>query len=299
VTAVGKILVTGATGFVGPRIVHALRAQNRDVRALVRRPERAAHLSSLGVELTAGDIADAASLHAAVNGCTHVVHLVAIIHGRPAEFERVMTQGTKELVAAAKEAGVGRFVLMSALGTSAASQGTVPYYKAKWAEEQEVAGSGLEHVIFRPSFIFGRGGGALPTFMKQVRYSPIVTVIGAGLQRSQPIWIDDVAEYFARAVDAPEAANRIFELGGPDTIDWRGLYLTIAKVLGKRRSLVHVPISVARAGAQLTQWLPGAPLSVDQVTMLQGADNVVSNSDAVDTFRLPLVGLEEQIRRAA
>ena len=70
-------------------------------------------------------------------------------------------------------------------------------------------------------------------------------------------------------------------------------------MLGKRRRLVHVPFGLARAGAQLTQWLPGAPLSVDQVTMLQGADNVVSNHDAADTFQLPLASLEEQIRRSA
>ncbi len=294
-----KVLVTGATGFVGPRIVHALRAQGRDVRALVRRPEQAAHLRSLGVELAAGDITDPASLRAAVAGCTHVVHLVAIIQGSPEDFRRVMTQGTRDLVAAAQEAGVERFVLMSALGTSEASEGTVPYYAAKWAEEQAVIDSGLEHVIFRPSFVFGRDGGALPTFLKQVRYSPVVTVIGAGLQRSQPIWVDDVAEHFARAIDAPDAANRIFELGGPDIVDWNGLYRTIAKVLGKRRRLVHVPIGVARTGAQLTQWLPRAPLSVDQVTMLQGADNIVSNTDAADTFRLTLVPLDEQIRRSA
>ena len=292
------ILVTGATGFIGPKVVHALRAQGREVRALVRHPERAAHLASLGVELATGDITDPESLRAAVAGCTHVVHLVAIIQGSPAEFQRVMTQGTNDLVAAAKEAGVERFLLMSALGTSAESRDSVPYYAAKWAEEQAVIGSGIEHVIFRPSFVFGRSGGALPTFMKQVRYSPVVTVIGAGLQRSQPIWVDDVAEYVARAVDAPQAANRTFELGGPDIVDWNGLYLTIAKVLGKRRRLLHVPIGVARTGAQLTQWLPGAPLSVDQVTMLQGADNVVSNTDAVYTFELPLVALEEQIRRA-
>ena len=113
-------------------------------------------------------------------GCTHVVHLVAIIQGSADDFQRVMTQGTNDLVAAAQEAGVERFVLMSALGTSEPPQGTVPYYAAKWAEEQAVAGSGLEHVIFRPSFVFGRGGGALRTFVKQVRYSPVVTVIGAG-----------------------------------------------------------------------------------------------------------------------
>ena len=294
-----KTLVTGATGFVGSRIVHELRAQGRDVRALVRTPDRAAHLQALGVELAAGDITDPASLRTAVTGCTHVIHLVAIIRGGAGDFQRVMTQGTIDLVAAAREAGSERFVLMSALGTHEPSPGDVPYYAAKWAEEQAVATAGVEHVIFRPSFVFGHGGGALPTFMKQVRYSPVVTVIGAGLQRSQPIWIDDVAEYVSRALDAPEAANRTFELGGPDVVDWNQLYTLIAKVLGKRRRLVHIPIPIARTGAQLTQWLPQAPLSVDQVTMLQGADNVVSNTDAADTFRLPLVPLEEQIRRCA
>jgi uncharacterized protein YbjT (DUF2867 family) len=294
-----KILVTGATGFIGPKVVHALRAEDRDVRALVRRPERATQLASWGVELATGDLTDPASLRAAVTGCTHVLHLVAILTGRPTDFERVMTQGTKDLVAAAKAEGVERFVLMSALGTSETSKDAVPYYAAKWAEEREVVDSGLEYTIFRPSFVFGRDGGALPIFMKQVRYSPVVTVIGPGLQRSQPIWVDDVAQYIAQGIARAEAASRTFEIGGPDTVDWNELYQAIAKALGKRRRLLHVPFALARTGAQLTERLPGAPLSVDQVTMLQGADNVVSNSAAVDTFQLPLVPLEEQLRRSA
>jgi NADH dehydrogenase len=292
-----KVLVTGATGFIGPRVVHALRAQDRDVRALVRRPAQAAQLAGWGAELATGDLTDPVSLRAAVAGCTHVVHLVAILNGSPADFERVMTQGTNDLVAAAKAEGVEQLVLMSALGTSEVSKDTIPYYKAKWAEEQVVAGAGLAYTIFRPSFVFGRGG-ALPLFIKQVRYSPVVTVIGDGLQRSQPIWVEDVASIFAQSVGNREAANRTFELGGPDTVNWNELYLTIARVLGKRRRLLHVPFGVARSGATVAQWLPKAPLSPDQVTMLQGADNVISNTDAVDTFKLPLLGLEEQIRRS-
>jgi uncharacterized protein YbjT (DUF2867 family) len=294
-----KILVTGATGFIGPKVVHALRAQERDVRALVRRPERATQLAGWGVELATGDLTDSASLRAAVKGCTHVLHLVAILTGRPADFERVMTQGTKDLVVAAKEEGVERFVLMSALGTGEEAKDTVPYYAAKWAEERAVVDSGLDHTIFRPSFVFGSDGGALPIFMKQVRYSPVVTVIGPGLQRSQPIWVDDVAQYVVHGIASAQAVNRTFEIGGPDTVNWNELYLAIAKALGKRRRLLHVPFGLARTGAQLTQRLPGAPLAADQVTMLQGADNVVSNSDAVDTFQLPLVPLEEQLRRSA
>ena len=293
-----RILVTGGTGFVGSRIVHALRTEGRDVRALVRRPERGAHLASLGVELATGDVTDPASLAAATDGCTHVVHLVAILTGRPQDFDRVMTQGTRNVIAAAKGAGVERFVLMSALGTTASTKDVVPYFGAKFAMEQDTVASGLEYTIFRPSFIFGRGG-ALATFMKQVRYSPVVTVIGSGQQRIQPIWLDDVAEHFARALETPAAANKTFEIGGPDIVTWDELYRTIAKVLGKRRALAHIPASLARSGARATQWIPKAPLSADQVAMIEAGDNVVTNSDAVHTFQLPLVPLEDQIRRAA
>ena len=120
------ILVTGGTGFVGSRIVHALRAEGLPVRVLVRNPAAAAQFEKLGAEHAVGDVGDPGSLRAAVAGCTHVVHLVAIIKGRPADFQAVMTDGTRSLVAAAREAGVERFVLMSALGTNEPSPATVP-----------------------------------------------------------------------------------------------------------------------------------------------------------------------------
>ena len=264
----------------------------------MRRPERASRIAGWGAETVAGDITDPASLRSAADGCTDVIHLVAIIQGRPADFHRVMAQGTKALVTAAQAAGVQRFTLMSALTADDPANHGIPYYAAKWSEEQAVTGSGMEYTIFRPSFVFGHGG-VLPTFIAQVKLAPVVPVIGSGRQRMQPIWVDDVAAHFANAIGNPDAANRAFELGGPDTVDWDGLYQTIAKVLGKRRRLVHLPAGVARTGALLTQRLPRAPLTTDQVTMLQGPDIVVSNSDAVDTFHLPLVPLEEQIRRAA
>jgi NADH dehydrogenase len=175
----------------------------------------------------------------------------------------------------------------------------VPYFAAKWEMERAVKESGIDYVIFRSSFVFGKDGGALPTFIRLARLAPVTPVVGSGTLRLQPIWVEDVAEYFARSLDMSQAANRIFELGGPDTVDWNGLYRTIAKVLGKRRRLVHIPFPVAQTGAALTQRLPGAPLSADQVRMLQLGDIVVANSDAVDTFQLPLVALEEQIRRVA
>ena len=294
-----RILVTGGTGFVGPHVVRALRDGGHDVRALVREPGRAASLEGLGVELVVGDLSDAASLRAAVAGCEVVVHLVAILTGKPADFERVMTQGTRDLVDAAKAAGVRRFVLMSALGTSEATKDLVPYYGAKWAMEEAVRGSGLEHVIFRPSFVFGRDGGALAQFLKIARLAPITPIVGPGTQRLQPIWVDDVAAYFAAGVERPEAANRTFELGGPDAVTWNEFWARAKRALGKgRRPSIHLPFALMRVQASVLELLPSPPVTRDQLTMLAAGDNVVTTPDAADTFGLSLVPLDEQLRRA-
>jgi NADH dehydrogenase len=296
------ILVTGGTGFVGPRVVHALRERDKPVRALVRDPSgrEATTLAAWGAELVQGDMTDPAGLRRAVEGSDVVVHLVAIRQGSEQQFRRVMEEGTRELVAAAKGAGVKRFVLMSALGTSEQTKDLVPYYHAKWEQEQTVSGSGLEHVIFRPSFVFAKDGGILPTFRRLARLSPVTPIIGSGKQRIQPIWIDDVAAYFAQGVDKAEAANRVFELGGPDAVSWNEFWARLKRVLGQRRPSLHVPMALMRANALVTERLPGnIPLTRDLLTMLEHGDNVVSNDDAVRTFRLPLVPLDEQLRRAA
>jgi len=295
------ILVTGGTGFVGPRVVHALRERDKPVRALVRNPsgKAATTLAAWGAELVQGDMTDRESLRRAVEGSEVVVHLVAIRQGSGEQFRRVMEEGTRELVAAAKEAGIKRFVLMSALGTSEETKDLVPYYHAKWEEEQAVSGSGLEHVIFRPSFVFAKDGGILPTFRRLAKVAPVTPITGSGKQRIQPIWIEDVAAYFAQSVDKPEAANGTFELGGPDAVTWNEFWARLKRVLGQRRPTVHVPMALMRANALVTERLPGnIPLTRDLLTMLEHGDNVVSNDDAVRTFKLPLVPLDEQLRRA-
>jgi len=293
------VLVTGGTGFIGPHVIHALRARDVPVRALVRDPAKAARLTAWGVELVRGDVTDPVSLAAACAGADAVVHLVSIITGSPADFERVMAQGTRDLVAAARDAGVRRFVLASALGLDERSKDAVPYYRAKWEMERAVKEAGLDYVIFRPSFVFGQDGGALPTFVRLARFAPVTPVVGPGTQRLQPIWVEDLAEYFARAVDAEGVANRTFELGGPDAPTWNEFWDRLKKVLGVRRPSLHVPFGLMRVQATVTERLPGAPVTRDQLTMLQLGDNIVTSPDAVETFGLPLVPLDEQLRRAA
>jgi uncharacterized protein YbjT (DUF2867 family) len=293
------VLITGATGFVGQHIAHALRARELPVRALVRDRERAPRLASWGVDLVQGDLTDLTSLRAAVSGVDSIVHLVAIIKGSRADFERVMAQGTRDLVAAAREAGVRRFVLASALGLSERSRDAVPYFAAKWEMERAVKESGLEYVIFRPSFIFGKDGGVLPTFVRLARFAPVIPVIGAGTRRMQPIWVEDVAEYYAAALDLSSAANQTFELGGPEAVTWNEFWERLKRAVGAHRPSVHLPVALMRLQAALTEKLPGAPVTRDQLTMLELGDNVVTDASAVETFQLPLVPLDEQLRRAA
>jgi uncharacterized protein YbjT (DUF2867 family) len=292
-----KVLVTGGTGFIGPHVVRALDGAGQSVRVLVRDSSRARDLPA---EQQPGDLTDPSSLRRATEGIEAVVHLVAIRQGRPEQFQRVMEQGTRDLVAAAKENGAGRFVLMSALGTSQETKDLVPYYHAKWEMEETVRGSGIEHVIFRPSFVFARDGGILPTFRRLARLTPVTPIIGSGEQRIQPIWVDDVAAYFAASLGKPEAANRTFELGGPDIVSWNEFWERLKRALGmRRRPSLHVPTGLLRVNAMLTERLPGnVPLTRDLLTMLEHGDNVVRNAEAVETFAIPLVPLDEQLRRA-
>jgi uncharacterized protein YbjT (DUF2867 family) len=129
----------------------------------------------------------------------------------------------------------------------------------------------------------------------------VTGIVGSGKQRIQPIWMDDIGAHFAAAVDKPEATNQTFELGGPDIVSWNELWQRIRRTLGiRRRPTMHLPTALMRIPATVTERLPGnIPLTRDLLKMLEAGDNVVSNDAAVRTFEIPLVPLDEQLRRAA
>jgi uncharacterized protein YbjT (DUF2867 family) len=290
-------LVTGGTGFVGPKIVHALRAEDRPTRVLVRKPERQTQLQAWGCELAQGDMTDAASLRRAVEGCETVIHLVALPpFADPQVTERVMEQGTRDLVSAAKEAGGKHFVLMSALGTNERSKDISAYYHAKWEEEQTVKRSGIDHTIFRPSFIFGRDGGLLPGLIRLVRWSPVTPVVGT--KKLQPIWVEDVAAYFAKSLSLPATVNQTFELGGPDVVTFSELHSRIRRTLGKRRLAFQIPTGMLKAGANVGQVLPPFRGARGAAAMLDFEDNTTDIASAVVTFGVKPISLDDQLRRA-
>ena len=284
------ILVTGGAGFVGGHVVTALRGADKPVRCLVRDRRKAEPLERLGVDLVEGDMTDAASLRRAVEGVATVVHLVAIRQGKPEQFERIMSEATRDLLDAARETGVGRFVLMSALGTSEQTKDLVPYYRAKWEMEQAVQGSGLPFVIFRPSFVFGRDGGILPTFCKLAKLH--ARHADRRLGRAAP-----PADLGGRRRRATSLARWTRARRRIARSSWAGLTSSAGTSSGSgssepsaRRPSIHMPMAFMRADALVTERLPGdIPLTRDLLKMMEAGDNVVTSDDAAQTFQLPLL----------
>lgn len=287
------VLVTGGAGFIGRQLVPALRARGKPVRVLAREAETVE-----GADVVVGDVTRPETLPAALAGVDAVIHLVAILQGKPEDFDRVIAGGTRNVVEAAREAGVRRFVYQSALGLNEESRETIPYFRGKWAAEQAVTGSGLEFVIVRPSFVFSGDGGAFPMFARLAKRAPLTPIVGSGTQRIQPVWIDDMVEVLARAVDEPDAANRTFDLAGPDALDWNEFWARLKQALGVRRPSVHVPMGLMRLQAPLLELLPKPPVTRNELMMLEGGDNTGDVAPAVETFGVELTPLDEQLRRA-
>ena len=276
------IAITGATGFVGGAVVQRLLRRGHDVRALVREPERAGRLRDLGsVELVAGDLEAAAALRGLMAGAEAAVHLVGIIaeSGRQT-FERIHVEGTARVVAAAREAGVRRFVQMSALGARAEPAATA-YHRSKAAGEEVVRSCGIHSVILRPSLVAGAGSPPLRMAIDLVRFAPVVPIIGDGRYRLQPVWIEDVAEVFAVAVERPDLAGT-FDIAGPDQLTWHEMVDLIERALAVTRRRIGVPVSMVRFAAHAGVALPQlSPISPDQLQML--LEGNITEANAVET----------------
>ncbi len=272
------ILITGGTGFVGSNIVDKARGKGLSIRCLVRSEAGVQSasggepLQKLGVETALGDILQPDTLDEAMQGVSAVIHLVGIrVEVGEATFERIHLDGTKNVVDAAKKAGVRRYIQKSALGTRADSRSR--YSQTKWKAEEYVRSSGLHHTIFRPSVIFGKKDGFINLFAKQIRFSPIVPIV-AGKTLFQPIWVEDVADGFLQALKKEETIGREYEMVGLDRISMAELIHWIIQAKKTWRLKIHLPFPFMRVNAFiLEKILPSPPITRDQLINLE-EDNV-------------------------
>jgi len=290
------ILVTGATGFVGSHLVKRLRKEGLKVRAVTRTPAKAQSLADLGAEVVPGEIDDPASLEAAAQGCDRVIHLVGIIQeGRGFTFRSVHVEGTRNVLDAAKKAGIGHFVYQSAVGSREGAKSQ--YHRTKWEAENLVRASGIPYTILRPSLIYGPGDLFTIRISEMIKVSPVLPVIGTGRSKIQPIFIDDVVECIRKIVTSDSFLNEIYEIGGPEQITYEAVTKAIAAAMGVDRPVVHMPLFFMRTMAMVAETvLSKPPVTTDQLIMLQ-EDNVCSLRDIREVFGVEPVKFREGLSR--
>ena len=292
-----RVFVTGATGFVGRAVIQALRAEGCSVRCLVRRGSER-DLRGLGaIERVEGDVLARQTLEDGMAGCDAVVHLVGIIREQPtigATFERVHVQGTVNVLEAAVATGVRRYLHMSALGTRPEARSR--YHRTKWLAEDAVRGSALPWTIFRPSIIYGRGDGFVTMLADLIQRYPAIPIVGAGLQRLQPIPVAQVAAGFAGALSRPATVKHTYAVGGPDAVTLVDLIDRVGRAIGRRHvRKIHVPLGLVRPAAQILHRLPGFPITPDQLLMLE-EENVCDPQPFFSAFELTPVSLNDGLR---
>lgn len=279
---VGEKLVTvfGGSGFVGRHVVRALASDGWRVRVAVRRPDLAGHLQPLGgvgqIVVTQANLRYPESVAQAVKGADAVVNLVGILaESGKQSFEVVQAEGPRVAAEAAREAGAATFVQMSAIGADRKSKAS--YGQTKAAGEAAVLKVFPDAVILRPSIVFGPEDDFFNRFGAMARVAPALPLIGGGKTRFQPVFVGEVARVVAMAVDGKlQGGPAAWELGGPEVLTFRELLEFVLKETGRDRALVSLPFGLARLQARVLQLAPNAPLTVDQVDMLE-RDNVVSD----------------------
>ena len=296
------VAITGATGFAGRHIMPKLLMGGHRVRALVRSRKRLTAASG-NTHTIEGDIFDDRCVEQLVDGADTVIHLIGIIDEKPMNgitFENLHVNATTRLLQAAKDAGVSRWVHMSALG--ARPNAVANYHKTKWEAEQAVRDSGLDWTIIRPSIIHGPDG----EFMKLIKtwwtsfFNPplIVPYFGAGpfgaggSGHLQPVWVDDVAQCFVDALMNPRTIGETYPMGGPERYTFPELYAAVRDRLPKTRCKMIVPMPAWKA--KILGRLPGMPFNWDQVVMSQ-EDSICDTSKVEHDFGIKLAGFTEKL----
>ena len=266
----GRVLVLGASGFVGRSVCASLAARGFALRVLSRASLKARPLLVIpSIEIVAESPHDDAALARALDGVDAAVNLVGILHqSRREPFEKVHVELPRRLARACRAAGVSRLVHMSAL--HAGRDGPSEYLRSRGRGEDALreAGAGLAVTIFRPSVIFGQDDSFLNLFAGLVKPLPVVPLAGAGV-RFQPVWVEDVARAVAASIDDPRTFGQPYDLCGPGTYTLAEIVRFVAGLQGSKRLIVPLPAWAALAQAFVLEHLPGPLMTRDNLASMK------------------------------
>jgi nucleoside-diphosphate-sugar epimerase len=302
-TAAGPstVVVAGGTGFIGRHIARALMDAGLRVVVLGRDPSKVSRIPELsGAEARQGDVTDPSSLNGVLESADAVVGAVQFPN-HPVEvprkgltYDRYDRQGTENLVEEAKRAGVKRFVYLSGAGAKVTSDKT--WYRAKGLAERAVEESGLEFAVVRPSWAYGPEDRALNRFAQIARLSPVVPQLGVRPQLVQPIHADDIAQTFRRIFEVEDAWGRTFEIGGPRIMTMNEIIHTLLDVMGKKRLILPIPLTLAKLGTAPLVLLPSPPMTPHGIDFAV-QDGLVDTSEAEKVLDIHPVSLREGLAR--
>jgi len=239
------LLLTGATGSIGSRLLPLLLESGEDVRCLVREPRRLG-ARRVDVQIALGDLGEMSDpylVRQALRGVDTVIHLAATIRDQPPKrIEELNGLATVRLLRAAERSGVRRFHFFSALDASAAQR--TRFFRAKWLAEQAIASSSLETTIFAPSIVYDRSDPWV-TLLRRFSFLPVLPVSGDGRARFEPIWANDAARCVVTALE--RTGRQRYELAGPETLSYDEMSDLVSQIAGRPRPLVHVPLPLIRS----------------------------------------------------
>ena len=241
------LLLTGATGAIGSRLLPLLLEQGEEVRCLVREPRRLGE-RRVDVQIALGDLgqlSDPYLLRQALRGVDTVIHLAATIRDQPPKrIEELNGLATVRLLRAAERSGVKRFHFFSALDAFSAQR--TRFFRAKWLAERAVDSSPLTSTVFSPSIVYDHSDPWV-TLLRRFSFLPVLPVSGEGRARFQPIWAADVARCVVAALALGGGAAPRYEMAGPETLSYDQMSDLVSRIAGRPRPLVHLPLPLVRS----------------------------------------------------
>ncbi len=291
-------------GFIGWRLLAALKREGYRSYCLARSPERAAICRKRGVDPVTGNILDRESLRGIFDNIDIVVNLAGIIEERgDITFERIHVEGTENLVDEAARSGVKRFFHQSVLGASLTSRSR--YQKTRARGEETVRKSGVPFTIFRPSVVTGEEDGFTEKLKEAVRLGPVVAVPGDGTARFQPIDVDDWVKCFMTILDNRDAPGKTYEFGGPEHLTYNELVIQVMEVMGISKTIIHMPMSFVRAGVPFIEIAQGLgkfvgkkiPKVTSEELRLLGMDNICDVHSVENFFGFRPITFRESLKK--
>jgi len=291
------VLVTGASGYIGGRLVEALLARGISVRAMARNPGRLSHLAERGVDVVAGDVMNRTSLRDAlkdVGSAFYLIHSMATA-GPERSFEENDRRAAQNFAAEASH--IERVIYLGGLGRP--SDDLSPHLRSR-LEVGEILQAGVTPTtVLRAGLVIGAGSASWIMLLSLVRRLPVMVTPRWVDTRSQPIAVDDVTSYLLAALDTPHTAGESYEIGGPDVLTYRQMMERTAAILGKRPVIVGVPVLTPRLSAYWVDFVTPVPASIAH-PLIEGLRNeaVVHDDSARRAMPIPLTPFEVAVNRA-